>query len=83
MPAANGLIARSVPRELQGRSFGVTQSAMFIGNTAGPLVGGALAAAFGPRAVFPVTGALLLLDLAWVLVGLREGAPAAAERAAD
>jgi len=83
MPAANGLIARSVPRELQGRAFGVTQSAMFMGNTAGPLVGGALAAAFGPRAVFPVTGALLLADLAWVLVGLREPVPTGSESAAD
>lgn len=83
MPAANGLIARTVPRALQGRVFGVTQSAMFIGNTVGPLVGGAVAAAFGPRAVFPVTGVVLALDLAWVLVSLRETVPAPDESTAD
>lgn len=76
MPAANGLIARTVPRELQGRVFGLTSSAIFIGNTAGPLVGGVVAATFGPRAVFPVTGALLVLDLIWVLLTVREEEPA-------
>jgi len=83
MPSANGLIARTVPREQQGRAFGFTQSAQFLGNVAGPLVGGALAAVFGPRAVFPVTGVVLLVDLAWVLIGLRESAPAARERTVD
>lgn len=72
MPAANGLIARTVPRELQGRIFGVTNSAIFIGNTVGPLLGGAVAATYGIRAVFPVTGALLLIDLVWVLISVRE-----------
>lgn len=75
MPAANGLIARTVPREMQGRVFGFTSSAIFIGNTAGPLVGGTVAATFGLRSVFPVTGALLLLDLVWVLLAVRETAP--------
>lgn len=75
MPAANGLIARTVPREQQGRVFGFTSSAIFIGNTVGPLVGGAVAATFGIRAVFPVTGILLLADLAWVLAAVRETAP--------
>lgn len=72
MPAANGLIARTVPREMQGRVFGLTSSAIFIGNTLGPLVGGAVASTFGLRSVFPVTGVLLLLDLVWVLVAVRE-----------
>ncbi len=72
MPAANGLIARTVPREMQGRVFGFTSSAIFIGNTAGPLVGGFVASTFGLRSVFPVTGLLLLIDLIWVLVSVRE-----------
>lgn len=72
MPAANGLIARSVPHEIQGRIFGLTSSAIFIGNTLGPLVGGSVAATFGIRSIFPVTGALLLVDLAWVLAAVKE-----------
>jgi MFS transporter, DHA1 family, multidrug resistance protein len=72
MPAVSSLIVRTAPRELQGRIFGMTSSAIFLGNTVGPLVGGVLAANFGVRAVFPVTGALLLLDLAWVAFGVRE-----------
>lgn len=77
MPAANGLIARSVPRELQGRIFGLTSSAIFLGNTAGPLVGGAVAAGFGLRAVFPVTAALLVIDMLWVQLSVKDGPPAA------
>lgn len=72
MPAANGLLARSVPREIQGRIFGLTSSAIFLGNTVGPLLGGAIAASFGMRTVFPVTGALLLVTLGWVLTGVRD-----------
>ncbi|HYF92831.1 MAG TPA: MFS transporter [Symbiobacteriaceae bacterium] len=75
MPAAGGLIARTAPRDLQGRIFGLTNSAIFLGNTVGPLVGGAVAAQFGLRAVFPVTGALLLADLLWVTLGVHEKAP--------
>jgi MFS family permease len=75
MPAVNGLIARSVPRETQGRIFGLTNAAISLGNTAGPLVGGAVSAAFGLRAVFPVTGALLLCDLAWVYMAVRDRGP--------
>lgn len=72
MPAVSGLIARTVPRSVQGRVFGLTNSAIFLGNTAGPLVGGILAAKFGLRSVFPVTGALLVADLVWVAVGVHE-----------
>ncbi|MFZ5814710.1 MAG: MFS transporter [Bacillota bacterium] len=75
MPAANGLIARTIPREMQGRVFGLTSSAIFIGNTVGPLVGGLVASTFGLRSVFPVTGLLLLIDLIWVLVAVREPKP--------
>jgi MFS family permease len=77
MPAVNVLIARSVPREVQGRVFGLTNSAIFLGNTAGPLVGGAIAATFGLRSVFPVTGVLLLCDLAWVAASVRDPGPEA------
>jgi MFS family permease len=77
MPAVNGLIARTVPKDAQGRIFGLTNSAICIGMTVGPLVGGFVAESFGLRAVFPVTGFLLMADLAWVFFGVREPAPEA------
>jgi MFS transporter, DHA1 family, multidrug resistance protein len=39
---------------------------MFLGNSLGPLSGGAVAAAFGLRWVFLITGAVLLANLVWV-----------------
>ncbi len=43
-----------------------TASATFLGNSLGPLTGGAVAAAFGLRWVFLVTAAVLLVNLLWV-----------------
>lgn len=74
MPAANGLIARSVPKEITGQVFGLTASFMAIGQTLGPLAGGLLAAGLGVRSVFPITGALLAADLLWVLLAVRDAA---------
>lgn len=82
MPAANGLIARTVPKEMQGRVFGLTSSAIFLGNTLGPLTGGLVASTFGLRSVFPVTATLLLLNLVWVLAMVREQKQPAPARAA-
>ena len=39
---------------------------MFLGNSLGPLSGGAVAAAFGLRWVFLVTAAVLFVNLLWV-----------------
>jgi MFS transporter, DHA1 family, multidrug resistance protein len=64
--SANALIAVSAPGGFQGRAFGVSTSFMQMGNFLGPLVGGAIAAGMGFRAVFPITGALCLFNLIWV-----------------
>jgi DHA1 family multidrug resistance protein-like MFS transporter len=39
---------------------------MFLGNSIGPLTGGAVAAVFGLRWVFVITAAVLLVNLIWV-----------------
>jgi len=75
MPVANGLLARAVPRDVQGRVFGLSQTAISLGQTLGPLAGGAVAASFGLKSVFPLTGALLVVDLLWVLNAIRDEAP--------
>ncbi len=54
------------PRSQRGTVYGITSSAMFLGNSLGPLSGGAVAAAFGLRWVFLITGMVLLANLVWV-----------------
>jgi MFS transporter, DHA1 family, multidrug resistance protein len=66
LPTANALVGRLVPREQRGTVYGITASVMFLGNSLGPLSGGAVAAAFGLRWVFLVTAAVLLANLIWV-----------------
>ena len=66
LPTANALIGRMVPRSDRGAVYGMTASATFLGNSLGPLTGGAIAASFGLRWVFLITAGLLLANLIWV-----------------
>ena len=47
LPAANALVGRLVARSERGAVYGMTSSAMFMGNSLGPLLGGFIAAGFG------------------------------------
>ena len=66
LPTANALVGRLVSRSDRGTIYGMTSSAMFMGNSLGPLLGGFLAAGLGLSWVFLMTGAVLALNLAWV-----------------
>jgi MFS transporter, DHA1 family, multidrug resistance protein len=66
LPTANALVGRLVPRSQRGTVYGITSSAMFLGNSLGPLSGGVVAAVFGLRWVFLITAAVLLANLIWV-----------------
>ena len=66
VPTANALIGRMVDRANRGTVYGMTSSATFLGNSLGPLTGGAIAASFGLRWVFLITAGLLLVNLLWV-----------------
>ena len=55
-----------VSRGERGTVYGRSASATFLGNSFGPLTGGAIAASFGMRWVFLITAALLLVNLVWV-----------------
>jgi MFS transporter, DHA1 family, multidrug resistance protein len=72
VPTANALIGRMVPRSDRGTVYGMTASATFLGNSLGPLCGGAIAAWFGLSWVFRVTSALLLVNLVWVYLKVPE-----------
>ena len=65
LPTANALVGQLVPPERRGAVYGLTASATFLGNSLGPLTGGAVAATFGLRWVFLVTAVLLLGNMVW------------------
>ncbi len=66
LPAANAMVGRLVSRADRGAVYGLTSSAMFMGNSLGPLMGGAIAASFGLRWVFLLTAAVMAANLVWV-----------------
>jgi MFS transporter, DHA1 family, multidrug resistance protein len=78
VPTANALIGRMVSRSERGTIYGMTSSATFLGNSLGPLTGGAIAASFGLRWVFLITSGLLLANLIWVYLKVPEYADSAA-----
>jgi MFS transporter, DHA1 family, multidrug resistance protein len=72
LPTANALVGRLVPPAERGSVYGMTSSAMFLGNSLGPLSGGVVAAAFGLNWVFLVTAGVLALNLLWVYLRVPE-----------
>jgi DHA1 family multidrug resistance protein-like MFS transporter len=70
--AANALVASIVPRERCGFAMGLLQVGLGAGVGLGPIIGGAVADAYGYRAAFYVTGALLAVAGLIVAVGVQE-----------
>jgi len=58
--AAVTLVATQVPREQCGYSLGLLQTAVFVGNSLGPSLGGIVGGKLGYRAAFVSSGVLLL-----------------------
>ncbi|GKT03095.1 multidrug efflux MFS transporter [Furfurilactobacillus entadae] len=67
---ANALVATESPKEHSGQALGTLVTGFTAGNLLGPLLGGALAASFGYRFTFFITGGLLLIVffLSWFFV---------------
>ena len=65
-PSVYILIKRITPDNLTGRVFGFNMSAGYLGVFGGAVFGGQVAALFGVKYVFLITGALLLLNAIWV-----------------
>lgn len=81
--AANALVAAAAPRERSGWAMGLLQVGLAAGVGLGPVIGGAVADAFGYAAAFFVTSGLLALAGAIVAFGVREPqSPAARARPA-
>ena len=73
LPAANALIGRLTPASERGAMYGLSASAYFMGNSLGPMTGGAVAASFGLHWVFLVTAILFCVNLAWVFTSVQDG----------
>lgn len=70
--AANALVAAEAPRNRSGFAMGFLQTGLGSGLAVGPLIGGAVADAFGYNAAFYVTAAMLLLAGVMVHFGVHE-----------
>ena len=75
VPITNALIGRLTPPEERGFTYGMTSSAYFLGNSMGPITGGAVAAFIGLEWVFVLTTVLLLMGLAWVAFSVPKETP--------
>lgn len=74
--STNTAIGTLAPEESRGAAFGISGSAFSLGNAFGPLLGGLLAGAFGPRPVI-VLSALILLGGWGIVHGLGRAVPRA------
>lgn len=70
--AGNALVASVVPRERSGYAMGLMQVGLGSGVGLGPIIGGAVADAFGYRAAFYATSALLAIAGVIVALGVEE-----------
>ena len=61
-----GVQTCALPISERGAVYGMTSSAMFLGNSAGPLLGGAIAASLGLHWVFLMTAIVMAANLLWV-----------------
>jgi len=65
-PCVNSIIKRITPESIAGRVYGFNMSAGYLGGFGGSIMGGQIAAYFGIRYVFFITGALLFANAIWV-----------------
>jgi MFS transporter, DHA1 family, multidrug resistance protein len=61
MPNIQALIRRHVPAGMEGRTYGIVNSWMFLGSLSGPLAGGVLTAWFGAGGWFAAAGLSFLI----------------------
>lgn len=62
-PQVQTLLSKNAPEQLTGRLFSWNQSAMCIGNIAGPLLGSTISGAFNYSSVFLLTGLMVVINL--------------------
>lgn len=68
LPSIYALIRKYTPDGMESRSYSFNSSSISLGNFLGPVTGGAVSGVIGIRGIFILSGALLLLNAAWLLV---------------
>ncbi len=76
LPAVQTLLVYNASNQIAGRVFSYNQSFRDIGNVTGPLIGSAVSATYGFRAVFCITAAVVLCNAIYTGFSLRRRAPA-------
>ncbi|MGB8956785.1 MAG: multidrug efflux MFS transporter [Tumebacillaceae bacterium] len=71
MPQVNSLIRVLAPKEMQGRIYGYSTSAMFLGNLTGPNVGGFVSGHFGFKFLFFTAACTMLINAIWLRFAVR------------
>ncbi|MCF6094213.1 MFS transporter [Microaerobacter geothermalis] len=66
LPSVNSLIHRYSPKGMESRTYGYSNSAIFLGNMSGPIFGGLVGGWIGLRAVFWITAVFLLINAIWI-----------------
>lgn len=66
LPQVQTLLAKYSSNEYSGRIFSYNQSAQFMGNIFGPLIGSTVSGFFGYGGVFLSTAALVAVNIGWV-----------------
>lgn len=74
LPAVQTLLVYNATNQIAGRIFSYNQSFRDIGNVTGPLIGAAVSASYGFRAVFCVTAAVVLFNAIYSWFSLRRPA---------
>ncbi len=65
-PAANAIIAASVPQSFRGRAFGISNSFNNNPNALGPIIGGAIGTWIGMRYVFVFAAVAVAMTALWL-----------------
>jgi MFS family permease len=65
IPIINTIVQRSTSEKDRGGIYGIFQGGLLLGNVAGPLIGGVLAASLGLRSIFLITTGIFCLALVW------------------
>nr|WP_318382068.1 multidrug efflux MFS transporter MdtG [uncultured Enterobacter sp.] len=71
LPAVQTLLVYNSTNQIAGRIFSYNQSFRDIGNVTGPLIGAAVSASYGFRAVFCVTAVVVLFNAVYSWISLR------------
>ncbi|MEX3019237.1 multidrug efflux MFS transporter MdtG [Kluyvera sp. STS39-E] len=74
LPAVQTLLVYNSSNQIAGRIFSYNQSFRDIGNVTGPLIGAAVSASYGFRAVFCVTALVVLINAVYTGISLRRRA---------